>query len=66
MDHFWLVWRDDGGTPTYKHQTPESAKQEAERLAVQNPGQRFHVMQVMATACYARVQWQEYGDFVPF
>jgi len=66
MEHFWLVWNELGQAPTFKHVTPESARAEAERLAIKNPNSTFHVLEVRATARYARVQWHEYGDFVPF
>lgn len=66
MEHFWLIWNELGHAPTFKHSTPESAYQEAERLAINTPGQKFHVLQVVRTAQYARVQWHEYGDFIPF
>ena len=65
-EHFWLVWNERGHAPTFKHGSPESAMREAERLAVLQPGDEFHVLQVIKTACYAKVQWQEYGEFVPF
>jgi hypothetical protein len=41
---FWLVWREDGGTPTYKHTTRDSATTEAARLARHAPGSRFFVI----------------------
>lgn len=37
MDHFFMVWNEGGRAPTVKHETPESAKQEATRLALANP-----------------------------
>ena len=34
MKKFWAVWRENGGSaPNYRHETLESAKQEAARLA---------------------------------
>lgn len=41
---FWLVWRENGGTPTHRHFTKAEAEREAERLAIANPGQVFFVL----------------------
>lgn len=41
---FWCVWADGGGTPTVKHSGYEDARREAQRLARNNPGQRFVVL----------------------
>ena len=65
LDHFWLVWNEQGDPPKLKHATLENAKREAGRLATLNPGQQFHVLQVIATARFARVEWLEY-DYAPF
>lgn len=45
---FWLVWNPDGGPPTHRHDTEDSAEAEAERLARAHPGARFFVMQAVA------------------
>lgn len=42
---FWLVWNQDGGTPTVRHNSVHSATMEAERLARAMPGRRFIVLQ---------------------
>lgn len=41
---FWMVWREGGSSPTYRHQTKEAATLEAERLAKSNPDQVFYVL----------------------
>jgi hypothetical protein len=46
---FFTVWRDGGGSSTYKHDTQEQAEAEALRLAHQVPGAEFHVMKPVAT-----------------
>jgi hypothetical protein len=43
-DEFWMVWREFGGTPTYKHPNEDSARREAERLARMTPGVRFYIL----------------------
>ncbi len=45
---FYLVWRE-GTTPNYKHQSYQSAKAEAERLAREHGG-TFHVLEHRASA----------------
>jgi hypothetical protein len=41
---FFMVFRDNGGSPTAKHTTIASAEKEADRLARLNPGSKFHVL----------------------
>lgn len=47
MEKFWMVYRIGGNSPTYQHQTPESAVTEARRLARANPDQTFVVLEAM-------------------
>ena len=49
MNGFYIVWNEDAGTPTYKHESQVSAEREAERLAKQNAGQKFHVLSSICT-----------------
>lgn len=65
MERFWMVWRDGGGTPVYKHCTEKSARLEAERLARLYPGSRFHVLMAMGSVVKPDVQWIEYIE-IPF
>lgn len=44
---FWVVWRMDGGAPTYKHESRQSAELEAERLARNHRGSTFVVLESM-------------------
>ena len=57
---FWMVV--GLGTPTVRHTSWESAKQEAERLARMNPGQSFTVMSSIATVTKSDVRWAMNGD----
>lgn len=52
---FWLVWRLNGGSPTYNHNSRESADKEAKRLSQQNPGEVFVVLK-SATAFHCEVK----------
>lgn len=54
---FYMVWRESGGLPTFKHRAQESAMKEAERLAVEHPGERFHVLSLVATASTHNIVW---------
>ena len=43
---FWLIWSPTGKRPPAKqHYTQASAQREAERLAANNPGQQFYVLE---------------------
>lgn len=41
---FYMVWNPHGRAPTYRHPTYQVAKEEARRLARENPGNRFIVL----------------------
>lgn len=45
---FWMVWRENGGAPTYRHFSKEGAVNEAGRLALQCPGEVFFVLKSTA------------------
>lgn len=46
---FWFVWNPSNRPPSFKHTTASGAMDEAERLARENPGQTFIVLEsVMA------------------
>lgn len=46
---FWLVWREDGHYPIFKHPNKDSAEAEAARIASICPGEAIHVLGVIAT-----------------
>lgn len=65
-EKFWLVWCVEKGTPTKRHESIASAITEAERLARQNPGFEFHVLEWIGACIKPNdVSWR--GDpAVPF
>jgi len=52
---FWMVLGH--GTPSYRHDTEESARNEAARLATVNPGETFHVLQAVAKCVKSDISW---------
>lgn len=50
MKDFYAVWNIERGPPVYIHETLSDAIKEAERLAVMNPGQHFHVVGTLGVA----------------
>lgn len=63
---FWLVWQPETGKPNVKHDTFAEAQTEAERLARNNRGKRFYVLQAIAHAVVDEVKVEMYGDEIPF
>ena len=61
---FWLVWALDGPTSKYKHSNQQSAENEAVRLARENPGTQFVVMQSL-TGHHQPLPGVEKIDFDP-
>ena len=57
---FWMVL--GLGTPTYRHETKDSARVEAERLARINPGQEFVVLESLATVVKSDLHWAAHGE----
>lgn len=47
-DSYWMIFREYGTAPTKKHADEKSAREEANRLALKNPGHKFLVMRVVA------------------
>jgi hypothetical protein len=69
---FWMVWNERGHAPTYKHETLQSARTEAERLARNNPTHVFHVLSLYGSCAKNDVQWivrdtqQDMDEEIPF
>lgn len=55
---FWMVLGEAGGPPRYRHDTEESARTEAERLA-RTHGGTFHVLECKASCTHNDVDWLE-------
>lgn len=47
---FWMVWGEFGSQPRFKHSSKQSAEDEAKRLATNNPGQSFYVLESLSWA----------------
>lgn len=47
QDTFYMVWSPQGGYPTHKHGSQAGAINEAERLARNNPGREFYILQAL-------------------
>jgi len=45
---YWCVWSPENGPPTVRQKNGPTAAEEARRLALENPGDGFHVMTCMA------------------
>lgn len=54
---FWMVYGAGQRAPEYRHDTRESAENEAKRLARFNPGIRFFVLETIAVAEKIEVQF---------
>lgn len=57
FETFWMVV--GRGSPTHRHATLESAKQEAERLARIDPSQEFVVLEAVASCKKNDVTWRD-------
>jgi len=49
---FYMVWRNGGNCPTRRHELIESAREEAKRLAKDNPCQEFFVTRAIEGVIY--------------
>lgn len=66
---FYLVWREGGNAPVYKHGTSTGAENEAQRLAAAHPGSKFFVLMPTCVAVERRVTLERFdvlGTEIPF
>jgi len=67
-NYFWLVWNPNGcHAPKYRHETGQSAEDEAKRLARLHPGQEFFVLCAVGVAKKVDVEYVPFeADEIPF
>ena len=56
---FYMVWKEGGNAPTYKHHSYQDAKHEAARLARLDPGREFHVLKSQCSCQVNDLIWNE-------
>jgi hypothetical protein len=57
---FWMVWREEGNSPTCRHFTKEAAILESKRLAEKHPGVKFYVLMATGHAVQSKSEFVEY------
>lgn len=62
---FWVVWNPNGGNPTVRHDSEQSALQEAERLARTSYGE-FYVLHATSRSKRVDVSTVRLGPDLPF
>ncbi len=65
---FWVVWNPGNRNPTRRHASKADAEQEATRLARQNVGQEFFVLEALSVCSspIPEVRWTTLYEEVPF
>ncbi|HEB13387.1 MAG TPA: hypothetical protein ENI13_00220 [candidate division CPR3 bacterium] len=62
MNKFWMVWREGTYPPQKKHDTKNSAKVEAARLAMQHPDIDFTVLESIGGYRKPTVFWTPHEE----
>ena len=67
MKKFWMVYNPGNRGPTIEHGSLQFAEREAGRLAKENPGKKFVVLEAISVCKMHDVLWQilNYDD-IPF
>ncbi|XTQ92604.1 hypothetical protein ACQR5W_11835 [Xanthomonas sacchari] len=65
-ESFFLVWNPSGNSPRRRHDFEHEATREAERLAVENPGCEFYVLQATRHCKATQVVTTELKVQLPF
>ena len=65
-DAFWMVWNEARDVPRVKHESYESAKREAQRLARFSPGETFIVLRATDAFTKQDVQRTTLEERLPF
>lgn len=47
MKKYWMIRREAGGDPSYKHENYQDVCDEAKRLAQENPGSKFVILEAI-------------------
>jgi hypothetical protein len=65
---FWMVWRQGGLEPKFKHPTQHAAVKELERLAQANPGVEFYLLEATMQGIVPpqAVKWTQLQEEPPF
>lgn len=63
---FYMIWNPQGRHPTAKHPTIHTARDEAQRLATENPGQRFVILMAVEFMEAVRPVTHAAYDDIPF
>ena len=65
---FWIVWNPAGKNPKFRHTSEDSAKAEAARLATENPGVKFIVLESKRDYVFQGIKETEHKEFdgLPF
>lgn len=66
---FWMVWSPQGNPPRFRHDTFDSARDEAKRLARLDPGRTFIVLCAVRGYVLSRPEPEEIrfdDDDLPF
>lgn len=57
---FWFVWNEAGRSPKKKHTSEGEARKEAARLANENPGHEFVVLESVGSCRTNSVIWEDH------
>jgi hypothetical protein len=63
---FWVVWNPGGRNPSVRHLDEMAARNEATRLARENPGTEFFVLEANGSARKTDVEWTPASNSIPF
>ncbi len=66
MKKFWMIWRPGSSGFIYQHKSLDSAREEAKRLARQNPENYFVVLEAISYCRKIDVEWNDLLMPCPF
>ena len=65
MKKYWMVHNAESGPANKRHGCLETARAEAQRLARENPGLEFFVLETIASCKKVDVEWADLRAFRP-